>query len=162
MSVCAEQMVDLISSSWVLSFFYPGPFSASVIGEEFPEVSLVQVKKLWDNFLLSAVFQTDTNKEERLWQYIPILHQEFYPVEDCFHGWSVFIFLSMSKLFGHAFMHRFIPLLATVHTEQSKHNVPKLLVWDSCLVTNPEWNREEPYLKCQFSLKKMFSFSVIL
>lgn len=148
------------SSSWVLSFFHPGPFPASVTGELFPEASLKQVNKLWDNFICSI--SNSTNKEERLWQFIPILHQEFYPFEDYSNGQSTFTFLSMSKLFEHAFMHRFIPLLGIVHAEQSKHNVPKLLVWDSCLVTNPDWKREDPYLKCQFSLKKMFPFSAIL
>lgn len=101
----------------------------------FPNASQQTMRQLY--FICSI--SNSTNKEEKLWQLVLILHQEFYRFEDYSNGWSIFTFLSMLKLFKHAFMHRFVSLLGTVHTEQSKHNVPKLLVWGLCHVANPDW-----------------------
>lgn len=120
-----DSSYKLLSS--VLSFFHAGPFFASVpllTGEWFPEVSLMQVNKLWNNFSFILSISNSTNKEERLWQSILILHLEFHQFEDDSNGWSIFTFLSVLKLFEHTFMHTFISLLGIVYTDQSMYNVP--------------------------------------
>lgn len=137
----------------VLSFFHAAPFFASVpllTGECLPELSLMQVNKLWNNFCFILSTSNSTNKEERLWQSIPILHLEFNPCEDDSNGWSSSTFLSMLKLFEHTFMHTFIPLLGTVYTEQSKYHMPNAasLVFIPCHMF---WLKSrwwfDPYLK---------------
>lgn len=123
--------------SSVVSFFRAGPFFASVpllIAEWFPEVSLMHMNKLWNNFYFILSISNSANNKERLWQSLPILHLEFNQFEDYSNGWSIFTFLSMLKLFEHTFVHTIIPLLRTVYTEQSKYNVPNTasLVFTPC------------------------------